>query len=172
MAELREVLTNAGFSNARTYIASGNALVDTDLTSKEVEKRVHDLIKEHIGPALAVFARTGDQLQAVLDENPFKEGYDISRTFFTLFQEPPSRDKVAKLLTQDFLPEELRFSDHAAYLFIPGSAARSQLSSISLGKLLGVSATSRNFNTLTKLVEMSRDLKIETSSIKALGETK
>ncbi len=155
MAELRKVLAQDGFANVRTYIASGNALVDSDLTPVEVEQRVHDLIKEHIGPDLAVIARTGIQLQKVLNENPFKDGYDISRVFFTFFQAPPPEARIAELLSHNYLPEELAFTRDSAYLFIPGSAARSQLSNVWLEKQLGVAMTTRNFNTVSKLIEMA-----------------
>ena len=155
MAELRKVLTDAGFGNVRTYIASGNAVVDSDFSALEVEQRVHDLIKEHIGPDLKVIVRTGAQLQTVLDENPFTGGYDISRVFFTFFQQPPLPGKVIELTSKDYGEEKLGITDHAAYMFIPGSAARSELSNIMLEKQLKVAATTRNFNTVAKLIEMS-----------------
>jgi uncharacterized protein (DUF1697 family) len=156
MAQLREVLTNAGFKNVRTYIQSGNALVDSELSSKEIEVRVHQLIKKHIGPDLAVVARTGTQLQKVLDENPFKDGYDISRIFFVLFGERPPARKVKELLEQDFSPEELAVTKNTAYMYIPGMYGRGALSGNFLEKKLGISATMRNFNTIKKLIEMSK----------------
>lgn len=159
MARLREVLTKAGFKRVRTYIASGNALVDTDLSPKEIEKQVHDLIKKHIGPDLVVVVRTGDQLQKVLDENPFTEekGYDISRAFFVAFASPPDADKVKDVTSQDYGEEKIVITKKAGYLYIPGSAARSQLSNNWLEKKLKVSSTSRNYNTTTKLIEMSEE---------------
>ena len=156
MAQLRDVLANAGFVNARTYIQSGNALVDTDMSAKEVETCVHDLIKEHIGADLSVVARTGAQLRKVLAENPFQQGHDISRVFFVLFAEPPSAQKVKELLAHDYSPEELAITKNAAYMFIPGTYGRNTLSGGFLEKKLGVPATMRNFNTLTKLIEMSK----------------
>ena len=36
---------------------------------------VRELIKKHIGPDLAVVVRTGSELQKVLEENPFQQGY-------------------------------------------------------------------------------------------------
>ena len=45
MARLREVLEDAGFTHVRTYIQSGNVLIDTSLTAQEVEERVRDIIK-------------------------------------------------------------------------------------------------------------------------------
>jgi len=156
MAELRKVLTDAGFGNVRTYIASGNAVADSDLSASEIEQFVHDLIREQIGPDLKVIVRTGSQLQTVLDENPYGDGYDISRVFFTLFQTPPSEERIAKLSSQNFAPEKLHITQSAAYMYIPGSAARSQLSNLTLEKQLKVPATTRNANTITKLIEMSK----------------
>jgi uncharacterized protein (DUF1697 family) len=156
MAQLREVLGNAGFENVRTYIQSGNALVDSELSMREVETRVHELIKKHIGPDLVVVARTGRQLQKVLHENPFQRGYDVSRIFFALFAEPPPSQKVKELLKQDFSPEELVITKNAAYMYIPGMYGRGLHSSNFFEKKLGVSATMRNFNTMSKLIEMSK----------------
>lgn len=156
MARLREVLAQAGFGNVRTYIASGNALVDSDLSAHEIERQVHDLIKEQIGPDLVVIARTGDELQRVLDENPFTDGYDISRLFFVSFAAPPPDDKVKALLAEDFGDEKLAITEHAAYMYIPGTYGRGRLSGGVLEKKLGVAATMRNFNTMAKLIALSR----------------
>jgi len=157
MAQLREVLTKAGFGNVRTYIASGNVLIDTNLSMQEAEKQVHDLIEKHIGPDLIVIARTGDQLQKVLDDNPFTNGYDIKRVFFVSFAGTPSPNKVQELTKQDFSPEELIITENAAYMYIPGNYGRAKLSGNFLERKLGVSATFRNFNTMKKLIEMSNE---------------
>ncbi|MBN2611089.1 MAG: DUF1697 domain-containing protein [Bacteroidales bacterium] len=156
MAQLREVLSDAGFSNVRTYIQSGNALVDSIHTAREVEKTVHELIKRHLGPGLTIVVRNTGELQEILDENPFGEGYNISRVFFVMFENMPSKEKVKELLKNDFGDEKVVVSSKAAYMYIPGNAARSKLSNNWLEKKLGVSSTSRNFNTMNKLIEMSK----------------
>lgn len=156
MAQLRDVLVDAGFGNVRTYIQSGNALVDTELSALETESCVHDLIKEHIGADLAVVARTSAELQKVLFDNPFQEGYDLSRVFFVLFARRPAAEKVKELLAQDFGEEKLAIVGDAAYLYIPGTYARGKLSNNFLEKKLNISATMRNYNTLRKLVEMGK----------------
>jgi uncharacterized protein (DUF1697 family) len=154
MAELREVLAQAGFMNVRTYIQSGNVLVDTTLSAREVEKRVHEHIKRQLGPDLAVVVRTATELQQVLDNNPFQKEYDMSRVFFVLFAETPPAEKVKELLAQDFGDEKLAVTKNAAYMYIPGTYGGGRLSNNFLEKKLGVSATMRNFNTLSKLVAM------------------
>jgi uncharacterized protein (DUF1697 family) len=155
MAQLRDVLSKAGFINVRTYIQSGNALLDTQLSASEVEKQVHELIKKHIGADLVVVVRTGEQLQHVIDNNPFTQE-DISRVFFVLFAELPPQQKAKELMAEDFGDEKLVIAETAGYMYIPGNAARSKLSNVKLEKKLGVGATTRNFNTLKKLVELSK----------------
>ena len=154
MAELRRVLSEAGFENSRTYIQSGNALVESELSPQQIEEQVRQLIREQIGPDLVVVVRTRVQLQGVLDNNPFKEEYDISRVFFVLFAKRPAAERVKELLAQDFGDEKLSINKYAAYMYIPGSYG-GKLSNNFLERKLGVSATMRNFNTLTKLVELS-----------------
>lgn len=156
MAQLREVLSDAGFINVRTYIQSGNVVLDTDLPAGKVEQEVYELIKKHIGADLKIVVRTGQQLQEVLDSNPFTTGEDISRVFFVLFAEPPPQQKAEELMAQDFGDEQLVIGETSAYMYIPGNAARSKLSNVKLEKKLGIAATTRNINTMKKLVEMSR----------------
>ena len=157
MEQLREVLGKNGFENVRTYIASGNALVETDLSVRDIETKVHDLIKEHIGPDLTIIVRTGAQLQKVLDENPFKESRDISRVFFVSFARKPASPNIEKLQEEDFGDCQLKFGEDAAYMYIPGDASRSKLSNNFLEKKLDVSATMRNFNTMSRLIKMSHN---------------
>ena len=157
MARLREELEKAGFSRPRTYIQSGNVIVDTDLQKEAAERKVHDLIRERIGADLAVIARTGTELEKVLKGNPFREGYDSSRVFFILFGSPPREAKMKELLSRNYSPEELAFGPGTAYLFIPGKYGKGTLSNAFLEKELGIVSTMRNFNTINRLAEMSRE---------------
>jgi uncharacterized protein (DUF1697 family) len=156
MAHLREVLGHAGFGHVRTYIQSGNVLLDTDHPAFETQNRVHDLIREHIGPDLAVVVRTGTEVQTILANNPFHDGYDLSRVFFVLFAQMPRAEAVRELLTEDFGEEKLAIATDAAYMYIPGMYGRGRLSNNFLEKKLHISATMRNFNTLSTLVEMAK----------------
>ncbi|HET6531456.1 MAG TPA: DUF1697 domain-containing protein, partial [Actinoplanes sp.] len=138
-------------------IQSGNALVDTTLPAREVEERVRALIKKHIGPDLAIVARTPDQMRKVLAGNPFQKGHDQSRVFFVLMATRPPAAKVKELLAEDLGEEKLAIVGTCAYLYVPGAYGRNRLSNNFVEKKLGVDATMRNLNTLTKLVAMSAD---------------
>lgn len=155
MADLREVLRADGFRNVRTYIQTGNVLLDSELSASAIARRVHDLIERHLGPDLVVVVRSPTELREVLDHDPFRGQGDPSRTFFVLFTRTPPEDQVKDLLASDFGDERLAIRGAAAYLHIPGQYGRGKLSNNFLEKQLGVPATMRNRNTLTKLVAMA-----------------
>ena len=156
MAQLRDALTQAGFGNVRTYIQSGNAFVDSVLSAPETESLIHTLIQEQIGADLVVVARTGEEVRAILNNNPFRESYDLSRVFFALFAQRPAPEKIEALLAQNFGEEQLAIVGDAAYMYIPGIYGRGKLSNNYLEKKLSISATMRNFNTMSKMVEIDQ----------------
>jgi len=157
MSRLRTALGESGFSRVRTVIQSGNILVDTDIPPRTVGKMVHNLIQSRLGPDLTVIARTGPDLEEALENNPFGSGHDISRVFFISFADPPPEEKVRELAGGDYAPEKLAFGRQTAYLYIPGPYGKGTLSNNFLEKKLGVRSTMRNFNTLRRLVAMSRE---------------
>lgn len=158
MAQLRQVLSDAGFQKVRTWIQSGNAVLQSDLTARELELRVHQLIKEHIGPELAIVVRTGNELRQMLDHNPFQgDEHPIARVFFVSFQETPPEEKVQALLAQDFGQEKLSITPTGGYMFIPHAYNDSKLSNNFLERKLGVAATTRNFNTITKMIAWAEE---------------
>ena len=132
-------------------------LADTDLAAPAAEKAVHDLIRERMGADLVVIGRAGEDLDRVLEENPFREGYDRSRVFFVFFPQPVPEAEIRRLRSRNFLPEELVLSGDSAILYIPGPYGRGTLSAGFLEKELGIPATMRNFNTVSRLAALSRE---------------
>lgn len=158
MAQLRQLLSDdKDFENVQTWIQSGNVILDSKLSPKAVAEKVNQIIRENIGADLKIIVKTPDEIETVLAENPFGEGYDISRVFFTLFNQFPDEKLVEALQSQDFGNDKFIFTAHAIYLFIPGSAAETKLNNNFLERKLKIDTTTRNFNTLSKVIELSKD---------------
>lgn len=149
MAKLREVLTEASFKNVRTYIQSGNALVDSPLSESGVAKRVHDLILKHIGADLGVMVRTGTELAAVLKKNPFPKGAP-ARVGVTFFTKPLPKDFMQGVSTTG--KEEVLVSGRELYVDYGDGMGSSKLKLPKIAK----EGTVRNMNTVAKLVELSK----------------
>lgn len=154
MAALRQALSKAGFENVRTWIQSGNALVDTELDRAQTEAAVQRVLREDIKTELAVIVKTAQEIREALEGNPFVD-LPLERVFFGFFNEIPPSGKVSALLSLDFGEDLLRISLNAVYTFIPGTAARTKLNNAWLQHKLGTALTFRNANTLNKLVEMA-----------------
>jgi uncharacterized protein (DUF1697 family) len=154
MAPLRTVLTSAGLAEVRTYIQSGNVIAASHLGRSEVEGLVHAAIKENFGGDITVVVRTAEQFRSVLDRNPFA-GADAPRLYFSLLASQPDPDRLADFLATDWSPDEVRIIDNAVYTQYATKHSDSKFTNNFFERKLKVAATTRNFNTMTKLVELS-----------------
>ena len=158
MAQLRAALTQHGFSPVQTWIQSGNAVVGTTLDREETAQTVRRIIWEDIGADIPVVVKTADEAAALLADNPFAKEEQQDRVFYALSGEAIPHDKAQALVQTDFGEEKLAITKQCIYMLIPGSAARSKLSNVFLEKKLGITLTTRNRNTLSKLVQMGREV--------------
>ncbi|MFF1376275.1 DUF1697 domain-containing protein [Streptomyces sp. NPDC058308] len=161
MAQLRTLLEGLGHGGVQTYLQSGNAVFTADHGDEEsLAAEVRAAIEEHFGFAVDVLVRDGAYLRAVVDACPFPAA-DLAakQLHVTYFSAPVDPGRFASIDQEAFLPEEFRLGDRVFYLYAPDGLGRSklaeQLSRPALNK--GLVATSRNWNTVTRLAEMTRD---------------
>ena len=156
MARLREITTAAGYSKVQTWIQSGNLLLESETGKEETAEHIRRLIKEWIGPDLAVIIRSPEEILRALRECPFQTGFLPERVFYAFPQSPLTEEAILKLQALVFDgQEELRFGSGCLYLYIPGSAARTRLNNALLERIGKTAFTTRNLNTLSRLVQMS-----------------
>ncbi|WP_369212463.1 DUF1697 domain-containing protein [Streptomyces flavofungini] len=161
MAELRTLLTELGHGGVRTYLQSGNAVFRaTGGDEESLAAEVRTAIEERFGFAVDVLVRDGAYLRAVADACPFPAAaLEPRQLHVTYFSAPVDAARFAAVDQPAHLPEEFRLGDRALYLYAPDGLGRSKLaeklSKPAVNK--GIIATSRNWNTVTQLVEMTRD---------------
>lgn len=159
MAELRTLLTELGHGDVRTHLQSGNAVFssasdDEDALAAELERA----IEKRFGFPVPCLVRDGTYLAAVAAACPFPAAeLEGKQLHITYYGQPVDAERFAGIDPAAFLPEEFRLGDRALYLYAPDGLGRSGLAAAlsrpSLTK--GVIATSRNWNTVVKLVEMT-----------------
>ena len=154
MAPLRQVLVDAGFVDVRTYIQSGNVLARSALTGSQVEKVVHQEIEKHFGGDIVVLARTSLQVRQIFADNPFKDA-DTAKVYFTILRSRPSEEKIQWLASQRFLPDTFVVTHEAIYIHSPVAYGLTKLNNNFIERTLEVSATTRNYRTMKKLIELS-----------------
>ena len=72
-AELRRIGASCGFSNVRTFIASGNLLVTADVSEAEVAERVRVAVEAHLGKPALVLVRSAAEMAEIARSNPFPD---------------------------------------------------------------------------------------------------
>lgn len=154
MAALRDSLTNAGLEDVRTYIQSGNIVAASNLSQSNLEHLVNAAIKQDFGADIKVFARTAAQFHEIYERNPFIES-EKSSQYFSLLASPPDSDLLKNLLSIDFSPDQVRFIDDTIYTLYQTKYSDSKFNNNFYERKLKTAATTRNFNTMTKLVELS-----------------
>ncbi|MGX1880490.1 DUF1697 domain-containing protein [Streptomyces sp. NPDC055287] len=162
MAELRELLTGLGHRDVRTYLQSGNAVFATDAGASEdaLAAALEQAMETRFGFTVDCLVRSGAYLQAVADACPFPAAeLEAKQLHVTYFSQPVGPERFASVDPAAYLPEEFRLGDRTLYLYAPDGLGRSKLAeALARPALLkGVSGTTRNWNTVAKLVEMTRD---------------
>lgn len=154
MAPLREALTEAGFSGVRTYIQSGNVIATSDLTQVEIEQLVHDVIGRRFGGDIAVLARTAKEFAICLQRCPFTR-FDGSKLYFSFLAANPDKKLLGGLLATDFSPDQVRLVGDTIYTLYATRHSASKFNNNYFERKLKVTATTRNLNTVSKLVGLA-----------------
>ncbi|MGC0399453.1 uncharacterized protein (DUF1697 family) [Streptomyces sp. SAI-126] len=159
MADLRTLMEGLGHDGVRSYLQSGQAVFTADHGDEDsLAAELTDAIEKRFGFTVDVIVRDHAYLKAVADNCPFPaaelEGKQLHVTYFSA---PVDEDRFAEIDQAAHLPEEFRLGDRALYLYAPNGLGRSKLAEhLSKPRLnKGVIATSRNWNTVVKLVEMT-----------------
>ena len=157
MAELRAFLDAHDLGEVRTHLQSGNVIVtppsgDAGAVAGIIEK----VISDRLGLDIRVIVRDRDEMAKTIVTNPFL-GPEVNPTMVhTVFLESaPAGDRVADL-DPDRSPAD-RFSVKGREIFVqygPAGSGRSKLDLKYFEKVLGVTGTARNWNTVTRLFEM------------------
>ncbi|OKK22630.1 hypothetical protein AMK16_05975 [Streptomyces sp. CB00455] len=160
MAELRTVLEGLGHAEVRTHLQSGNAVFSSTRSDpRALARELEAAIEAHFGFRVACLVLDGAYLSAVAAACPFPaaelEGRQLHVTFFS---EQPPAERFAALDGPSYLPEEYRLGDRVLYLYAPDGLGRSKLAEVLARPAVvkGVDATTRNWNTVAKLVELTR----------------
>jgi uncharacterized protein (DUF1697 family) len=156
MPKLRELLEDAGFDDVSTYVQSGNVVVSSSASPASVARTCKRLIAEELGLDIDVVVRTRSELATVVRRNPLGDVADDPRRYQVSFLDRKAPAAVIRKLEAAAAPEE-RFAaiGREIYAWHPGGVARSKLWALLAGRGLGVTATARNWTTVTKLLELA-----------------
>lgn len=158
MPELRLALAQAGFDDVTTYLQSGNIVLGADLAPEPLGRAVARLVTERFGLDIGVVVRTRDQLREVVARDPLTLfATDPKRYQVTFLDGEPDPGAVRALEAVVARGEQLVRIGRELYTWHPDGVGRSKLARRLSGKSLGVTATSRNWTTVTALLALAAE---------------
>jgi uncharacterized protein (DUF1697 family) len=165
MAELRQALEEAGFSNVRTYIQSGNVLFESDGEETELREKMEQAIYERFGFPSPVTLRTSRELQAIVDGCPFTAeevqkadmASGVESLHVCMFLSEPESEAVEKLKAIPSGGDRFSVCGRDMYLLVQNGIHNSKLAT-QISKIK-TSVTARNFKTMRQLALMANNMK-------------
>jgi uncharacterized protein (DUF1697 family) len=160
MARLRDSLASLGCEAIQTYIQSGNVVLRATETSASFVAKIEARLADDFGFPISVLLRTVRDLERVIADNPFAAEKDTatSRLHVTFLAQACRAGAQASLESIAAGNDRFHFAAKQIYLDCPDGYGRTKLTNNVIEKKLGVVATTRNWNTVLKLLTMANGL--------------
>lgn len=161
MDALRSLYESLGLRSVQSLLQSGNVIFENEHNDRfRLAAQIEDAIEKAFGFRSNTILRAFTELKDVIRRNPFSDGQerDPSRLLIMFLSDKPSNEAKESLKKMDIAPEELHMSEQEIYLYYPNGIGRSKLTNTLIEKKLNTHGTARNWNTVTKLLEVAKTL--------------
>jgi uncharacterized protein (DUF1697 family) len=157
MPALVDVFTGLGHTGVVTYIQSGNVVFKSRAkSSAALARAIRERIERDLGCDVAVLLRTRDELASVVKDNPFlRAKADPGRLHVTFLAVVPDAELIRTVEEFDAGPDEARVVGRDVYLHCPNGYGNTKLNPALIERRLRAVSTTRNWNTVTKLLELA-----------------
>jgi len=158
MGELRELLDGHDYEGVRTHLQSGNVVLSSPLAPRKLEAQLERQLAAGLGMEVRVLVRTRAELAAVVRRDPLRKAATNGSRYLVSFLSKRLPAKVARELgAADVAPAQLVIDGRELYAWYPDGVQRAPLAKLLADERLGVVSTARNWNTVTKLLQLLDD---------------
>ncbi|GAA4041609.1 DUF1697 domain-containing protein [Flavobacterium chungnamense] len=157
MEALKTTLEATGFTNVVTYIQSGNVFVETvEESGFGVGFKIKQEIFKTFGHEVPVIVIGKNDLELCFKNNPFlkQKDVDTKKLYVAFISKELSSSAINELKISQFKPDEAVIDGNRIFIKYDIGAGKTRLDQKHIEKKLNVTATIRNWNTVTKLLEM------------------
>ena len=159
MPDLKSSFSSLGLEDVVTYIQSGNVVFRSPARgAQKLAAGIERQLAKDFGVDVTVVLRTAAELEKIAKGNPFAKGKpDLSKLHVVFLDRAPAKGAVAELDPERSPPDEFDVRGREIYLRLPTGMGRTKLTGDYFERRLAVAATARNWKTLQKLLELTRD---------------
>ncbi len=155
MDDLKKLYESLGFKKVQTYIQSGNVVFQsTEADGSAVIQKIEKKITKVYGFEVSVLIRTPEELQQVIARNPFTK-QESEKSYVTFLSGVPVQVPMDEINKAKNSSEKYKIVGKEVYFYCPTGYGKTKLSNNFFEKKLKLSATTRNRNTVNKLLEIA-----------------
>ncbi len=163
MDALRELYESVGLADVRSLLQSGNVVFRSSLTDRRtLVKRIAQEIERRFDLRVGVILRTLAEVASIVDRGPLLSPRAAKSKLLVMFLSAvpaaAAQDALMKWHKSKQLNELLEIRGPEIYIYYPDGVGRSKLTGAVIENKIDTAGTARNWNTLTKLVEVGREL--------------
>ncbi|RYM34902.1 DUF1697 domain-containing protein [Brumimicrobium glaciale] len=156
MNDLKSMFHDLGIPDAITYIQSGNVIFESSLDPIELSDLIESAILEKFGFVVPVIIRKAKELEKSIKSNPFYDSEaDVNNLHLTFLKQKPLKSDLDLIQSIDYTPDLFVVKDMNVFIYCEGKYHESKLTNNFFEKKLKVGATTRNWKTVLKLMELS-----------------
>lgn len=158
MADFKRALADAGYPDAQTVVATGNAVIAAKTADRALEAAVEAALETTLGQSTEVFVRDGAALAAIVAGNPFPQMAqdDPSHLVVVFLNGEPGAAEVEALRGKIKGPEQVAAGPACLYASYPDDIGHSKLTAAMIERALKLRGTARNWNTVVKVAALTR----------------
>lgn len=157
MASLREILNELNCKNVKTLLNSGNIVFDTsEKDIQSFEDKIENLLAKSFGFPIPVILKKKTEILQLVDKNPFKNvsvSKDI-RLYVTFLKHSPESTIALPYASKDNAFKILSIENKTILSVLDLSISNTTKGMDDLEKNFGKEITTRNWNTIEKIVQV------------------
>lgn len=155
MKELAESLTDAGYTNVKTYIQSGNVILETAKKSNNViANEISKVILKAFGHEVETMVRTQKEVEDIIKKAPFKKKDSDKKLYVTFLQNNLTADNMKLLKSLSNAAEAFHIIGKEIYTIRDPKLQFDKTTLGSFDNKLKVPTTTRNWNVVNKINEL------------------
>ncbi len=157
MAELRNKLTEIGCLNVRTLLNTGNFVFDTNQTNiQDLENKMEEYLSNSFGFPIPAIIRTRKEISDLVAENPFEkiEVHKDIRLYVSFLKDAPKAELTIPYVSDDKTYQIISVKEKIILSVLDLSTTNTPKGMDVLEKLYGKNITTRNWNTVKKVIDI------------------
>lgn len=160
MADLKAHLEELGYEGIQTYIQSGNIIFKSrEDNPVQLAHNIQQKLFDKYGFYVPTLVLSPHELLNIISHNPFtsEHGTVTERLYVTFLFSTPRAELSGKLYEQKKHNEHFVHDDKIIFLYYPDGYGKAVMNNNAFEKILQVEATTRNWKTVNKLYEMTKE---------------